>query len=225
MHTASATMRRRGESTNRKAIASGTKKSKVALRIPKKSAVPSSKQASQSGAATQKAGKALRPRLTSAASALMPKRCFSSKHCLATPSPVVQEPHAIAVHSDQVPQCGEVVPAWATGLIAEVTSLRQALVALEKVRAVGQVATAPRQRAATELHVPDSDGHVTMKGVVAMTALSRSTIYALLKEGKFVQPIKMSKRAVRWDVAAIRAWIAKRSAVDRTTSDNLPAQS
>jgi prophage regulatory protein len=42
------------------------------------------------------------------------------------------------------------------------------------------------------------------------TGLSRSTIYAMMKDGKFPQSITLSTRAVGWLEADIQAWIDSR---------------
>mgnify|MGYP006308919381 CR=1 FL=1 len=42
------------------------------------------------------------------------------------------------------------------------------------------------------------------------TALSRSTLYALVKAGKFPKPVKLNKRAVAWVESEIDAWLKAR---------------
>lgn len=42
------------------------------------------------------------------------------------------------------------------------------------------------------------------------TGLSRSTIYELVKEGRFPRPVKLGKRAVAWRESDIAAWIEAR---------------
>ena len=44
--------------------------------------------------------------------------------------------------------------------------------------------------------------------VEQICGLSRSTIYRLLKEGRFIQPIRIGPRAVRWPRQEIYDWIA-----------------
>jgi prophage regulatory protein len=46
--------------------------------------------------------------------------------------------------------------------------------------------------------------------VVKETSLSKSTIYRLIKDGDFIQPIKISKRRRAWVSDAVRAWVASR---------------
>ena len=51
------------------------------------------------------------------------------------------------------------------------------------------------------------------KAVEAQTGLARSTIYKLVKSGKFPPPIKLTgSRAVAWSSRAIDLWVAERIA-------------
>jgi len=43
-----------------------------------------------------------------------------------------------------------------------------------------------------------------------MTALSRSTIYALMEEGRFPRPVRIGKRAVAWRDSDLREWLESR---------------
>jgi prophage regulatory protein len=51
-----------------------------------------------------------------------------------------------------------------------------------------------------------------LPAVMQLTALSRSSLYALAKLGKFPAPIKLSERAVGWSAAEVNAWLAERAA-------------
>lgn len=42
------------------------------------------------------------------------------------------------------------------------------------------------------------------------TGLSRSTIYAMMKEGRFPRPIRLSARAVGWTETSINEWLESR---------------
>ena len=46
--------------------------------------------------------------------------------------------------------------------------------------------------------------------VEARTGLSRSTIYAMMAEGEFPQPVRLGKRAVGWREAVISTWLKSR---------------
>ncbi len=47
--------------------------------------------------------------------------------------------------------------------------------------------------------------------VQARTGLSRSTLYAMMAEGKFPKPVKLGKRAVGWRESALTNWLDSRS--------------
>ena len=49
-----------------------------------------------------------------------------------------------------------------------------------------------------------------LTSVVRRTTLSRSHLYALMKDGKFPKPIKLGARSVGWRVKDVEAWIAAR---------------
>jgi prophage regulatory protein len=46
--------------------------------------------------------------------------------------------------------------------------------------------------------------------VEARTGLSRSTLYAMMAEGTFPQPVYLGKRAVGWTDTAISEWLESR---------------
>lgn len=48
------------------------------------------------------------------------------------------------------------------------------------------------------------------KDVMALTGLSRSTLYAMMSEGTFPASVKLSKRAVGWRAAVVQAWLDAR---------------
>ena len=43
-----------------------------------------------------------------------------------------------------------------------------------------------------------------------ITGLSRSSIYAMARIGRFVAPIKISERCSAWPESKVRAWIQER---------------
>ncbi len=49
-----------------------------------------------------------------------------------------------------------------------------------------------------------------LKAVQDWTGLSRSTVYAMLKDGKFPQSVKLGLRSVGWYESDIQGWIASR---------------
>jgi len=59
------------------------------------------------------------------------------------------------------------------------------------------------------LHVAQlNDALLKAKTVQAVTGLSHSKHYALMKAGKFPAPIRLSARCVRWTSESVREWIA-----------------
>ena len=46
--------------------------------------------------------------------------------------------------------------------------------------------------------------------VETITGLSRSSIYAMMKNGTFPKNIKLGERAVGWPESAIRLWLSDR---------------
>ena len=49
-----------------------------------------------------------------------------------------------------------------------------------------------------------------LKDVIAMTELSRSTIYLRMEQDKFPQQINLGSRAVGWISSEIKEWIEER---------------
>lgn len=48
---------------------------------------------------------------------------------------------------------------------------------------------------------------ISLNEVLVQTGLKRTTVYELLKEGKFPEPENMGVCHKMWDVACINAWI------------------
>lgn len=46
--------------------------------------------------------------------------------------------------------------------------------------------------------------------VEAATSLKKSTLYRLVREGKFPRPIQLTPRRVGWDMEAVEEWIQAR---------------
>lgn len=51
--------------------------------------------------------------------------------------------------------------------------------------------------------------------VKARTGLSRSSIYAYIKDGKFPHHISLGERSVGWYESEVDAWVASRQRVNR----------
>lgn len=54
------------------------------------------------------------------------------------------------------------------------------------------------------------DPVLRLKDVIALVSLSKSTIYAGVKEGTFPAPVRLGRRAVGWLLSVLQAWIAGR---------------
>jgi prophage regulatory protein len=54
--------------------------------------------------------------------------------------------------------------------------------------------------------VDDPSRLVRLRELVNIVGLSRSSIYRLVSNGTFPQPIKLSERATAWRMADVRAW-------------------
>ena len=54
---------------------------------------------------------------------------------------------------------------------------------------------------------PKGDRLLKLPYVLALTGLSRSTMYRMLKDGDFPRPVQLGKRAVAWRESDVIAWI------------------
>ena len=61
------------------------------------------------------------------------------------------------------------------------------------------------------------DALLTRRQVEARCGLSTSSIYRLMREGLFPEPIRIGQRAVRWPQSEIDEWLATRP---RATGDH-----
>ena len=59
--------------------------------------------------------------------------------------------------------------------------------------------------------------------VEKLTGLSRSTIYRMLKTGQFPQPVRIGRKAVRWRLRDIIAWMDSRPSMSPETWSPKPA--
>ena len=55
---------------------------------------------------------------------------------------------------------------------------------------------------------------LTIKEVISMTSLSRSTLYVMINEGSFPKPLKLHERKIGWLPADIEEWISKLQRVE-----------
>lgn len=69
----------------------------------------------------------------------------------------------------------------------------------------------PRAARSQPLSILDVDGGLmTLETVMDVTGLRKSQVYALIREGKFPESVKVSKRSVRWRSEEIREWMRRR---------------
>lgn len=58
-----------------------------------------------------------------------------------------------------------------------------------------------------------------LNDVTRITALSRSTVYRRIAEGRFPEPVHLGGRASAWPSAALQAWIDDPQGYRRTKSE------
>jgi len=56
---------------------------------------------------------------------------------------------------------------------------------------------------------------IRLKQVLSRTGMSRSTLYAYVREGRFPPPVSISARCVAWVEGEIDRWISERIAEHR----------
>lgn len=54
-----------------------------------------------------------------------------------------------------------------------------------------------------------TDKLLRRREVEELTALSTSSIYAMMPEGRFPKQVRVGRRAVRWRLSDVQAWIAE----------------
>ena len=64
---------------------------------------------------------------------------------------------------------------------------------------------------------------IRRKEVQAKTGLGASSIYAMMKQGKFPKAITLSERRVAWIESEVDAWIANRIAQHKATIATMEA--
>lgn len=71
----------------------------------------------------------------------------------------------------------------------------------------------------------DTQQLLRLGDVLRMTALSKTTIYGLIAQGRFPKPIRLGWRLAVWSEAEVRAWIAEVAAARRIPSRREPPAS
>ena len=51
------------------------------------------------------------------------------------------------------------------------------------------------------------DRYIRIKELATILGIGKSTIYRLVKDGKFAKQIKLTERAAVWKLSAINSWI------------------
>lgn len=54
------------------------------------------------------------------------------------------------------------------------------------------------------------DQLLSLREVRTTTSLGRTTIYLMMRDGRFPKTVKLSTRRVAWKASEIQAWIARR---------------
>jgi len=58
--------------------------------------------------------------------------------------------------------------------------------------------------------MPFSESLMRRPEVLAVTGLSKSSLYAMIAEGRFPAPRRIGVRAVAWNAESVRTWIDTR---------------
>jgi prophage regulatory protein len=58
-----------------------------------------------------------------------------------------------------------------------------------------------------QINTTPAERFLRLGDVLERTALSRSTIYKKIQDGKFPPPVKVGPRAARWKETAVSRWI------------------
>lgn len=67
--------------------------------------------------------------------------------------------------------------------------------------------------------MPLAESLMRRPAVLAATGLSKSSLYAMMAEGRFPAPLKISTRSVAWNARDVSAWIASRPSASERGSD------
>ena len=67
-----------------------------------------------------------------------------------------------------------------------------------------------RRRPAAIIPLVPRDRLLRLPDVSAIVGIRKSTIYALMKEGKFPKCIYVTSKTVAWPESAVLAWVAER---------------
>lgn len=65
----------------------------------------------------------------------------------------------------------------------------------------------------------DNDRLLRRSEVEARVGLGRTSIYRLMRQGRFPEPLKVGPKAVRWPESEIEAWLAARPRASGEAAD------
>lgn len=57
---------------------------------------------------------------------------------------------------------------------------------------------------------PEPERLLALPEVEQQTSLKKTSIYGLIRDGKFPPPIRLTRRASRWPASQVQAWIVDR---------------
>lgn len=57
-------------------------------------------------------------------------------------------------------------------------------------------------------------GLLRIRDVIALTRLSRATIYRMVDRGEFPRQVPVARQAVAWSADAVNAWVRKQITLD-----------
>lgn len=63
--------------------------------------------------------------------------------------------------------------------------------------------------------VPSADRLLRIEEVMSRIGLRRTKIYAMIREGGFPEPYKLSPKAARWSEREVAAWIERATETSR----------
>jgi prophage regulatory protein len=70
--------------------------------------------------------------------------------------------------------------------------------------------TTPQATATPATAEAKPDRLIRLEELETLVSLKKSSIYNLMRAGKFVKPIRLSSRCTAWSYAAVQAWIQAR---------------
>ena len=60
------------------------------------------------------------------------------------------------------------------------------------------------------MEIKNEEHMLRRRSVERMTGLSKSTLYRLIRQGRFPPPLRLTRKAVRWRRAEVDEWLSGR---------------